>query len=113
MKIILASKSPRRRELLSEICTDFDIITAETDETLPEGMHPSKGVEILAIRKGEPIAYITPANATATPETLTAPKEITRAKATIARGRRRIRAKNTKPIISATEYVRICLVLTE
>jgi septum formation protein len=60
MKIILASKSPRRRELLSEICTDFDIITAETDETLPEGMHPSKCVEILAIRKGEPIARMYP-----------------------------------------------------
>ena len=60
MKIILASKSPRRRELLSEICTDFDIITAEADETLPDGIHPSQGVEILAVRKGAPIAEMYP-----------------------------------------------------
>ena len=60
MKIILASKSPRRRELLSEITTDFDIITADADETLPEGMHPSAGVEVLAVRKGSPIAAMYP-----------------------------------------------------
>ena len=60
MKIILASKSPRRRELLSEICTYFDIITADADETLPCGMHPSSGVEVLAIRKGAPIAEMHP-----------------------------------------------------
>ena len=52
MRIILASKSPRRRELLSEIYKDFEIITAETDETLPEGMHPREGVAMLAVRKG-------------------------------------------------------------
>ncbi len=55
-RIILASKSPRRRELLGEIIKDFDIITANADETLPEGLHPSRGVELLAIRKGEPVA---------------------------------------------------------
>lgn len=52
MRIILASKSPRRRQLLGEIYDDFEIITAETDETLPEGVHPSEGVAILAVRKG-------------------------------------------------------------
>ena len=52
MRIILASKSPRRRQLLGEIYDDFEIITAETDETLPEGIHPSEGVAILAVRKG-------------------------------------------------------------
>lgn len=55
MKYILASKSPRRRELLSEIVRDFDIVTKEVDESLPEGIHPQKGVEILAIRKGEAV----------------------------------------------------------
>ena len=35
MKVILASKSPRRRELLARIIPEFDIITAPTDETLP------------------------------------------------------------------------------
>ena len=52
MKVILASKSPRRRELLARIIPEFDIITAPTDETLPCGMHPREGVEVLAVRKG-------------------------------------------------------------
>ena len=55
MRYILASKSPRRRELLSELVESFEIITAEVDETLPEGIHPRDGVEILAVRKGEVI----------------------------------------------------------
>ena len=52
MRIILASKSPRRRELLGEIYKDFEIITAETDETLPGDVHPREGVAMLAVRKG-------------------------------------------------------------
>lgn len=56
MKIILASKSPRRKELLAEITSDFEIKTAEVDETLPDGVHPREGVEILAVRKGEAVA---------------------------------------------------------
>lgn len=56
MEIILASKSPRRKELLGELFEDFKIIVAPTDETLPLGIHPSRGVEILAIRKGETVA---------------------------------------------------------
>ncbi len=56
MNIILASKSPRRRELLSEITENFEIITSDCDENLPEGIHPREGVEILAIRKGEAVA---------------------------------------------------------
>lgn len=55
-EVILASRSPRRRELLSRICHDFHIIVREVDETLPEGMHPHDGVEVLAIRKGLPVA---------------------------------------------------------
>ena len=60
MKYILASKSPRRRELLGEVINAFDIITHEVDETLPEGIHPREGVEILAIRKGAAVANDTP-----------------------------------------------------
>ena len=53
MEIILASASPRRRELLSEITRDFSIMVEETDETLPSDIHPREGVGILALRKGE------------------------------------------------------------
>ena len=56
MKYILASKSPRRRELLGEIIPCFDIITKEVDESLPEGIHPKDGVEILARQKGAAVA---------------------------------------------------------
>ena len=52
IRLVLASKSPRRRELLAKIIPEFDIVTKETDETLPAGMHPREGVEVLAIRKG-------------------------------------------------------------
>ena len=60
MRYILASKSPRRKELLSEIIDNFEIITAEVDEDLPEEIHPREGVEILAIRKGEAVAKANP-----------------------------------------------------
>lgn len=56
MKIVLASRSPRRKELLGRIVNQFDIITRETDETLPSGVHPKNGVEILAVRKGKAVA---------------------------------------------------------
>lgn len=55
MRYILASKSPRRRELLGEIIKEFEIITKEVDESLPEGIHPRDGVEILAVRKGSAV----------------------------------------------------------
>ena len=60
MRYILASKSPRRKELLSEIIPTFEIITGEADETLPDNVHPRDGVEILAIRKGEGVARDNP-----------------------------------------------------
>lgn len=56
VKYILASRSPRRKELLSKIVEDFEIITRETDETLPEGTHPKDGVEVLSVRKGKAVA---------------------------------------------------------
>ncbi len=56
MKIILASKSPRRKELLGELYPSFSIITCEVDETLSKSIHPRCGVEILAVRKGAAVA---------------------------------------------------------
>ncbi len=56
MRYILASKSPRRRELLGQIIESFEIITQEVDESLPSDIHPRAGVEILALRKGEAVA---------------------------------------------------------
>lgn len=52
MRIVLASKSPRRRELLSAEYPDFDIEVADCDESLPENTPINLGVEIIARRKG-------------------------------------------------------------
>jgi septum formation protein len=63
MKVILASKSPRRQELLARIVEKFEIKVADADETLPEGMHPRVGVELLAVRKGEAVLSLETADA--------------------------------------------------
>lgn len=52
MRIILASKSPRRRELLSELYSDFEVVSADVDETVEQGLLPRRAVEILSVRKG-------------------------------------------------------------
>lgn len=60
MKIILASKSPRRRELVGRIIDNFEVVVREVDENLPTSVHPREGVEILAIRKGGVVAELEP-----------------------------------------------------
>ena len=50
--IILASKSPRRRELLGKLYPDFEVYTVDVDESLECGTEIKKGTELLAIRKG-------------------------------------------------------------
>ena len=63
MRYILASKSPRCRELLARIVPEFEILTREVDESLPEGMHPREGVELLAVRKGAAVLSDLPKDA--------------------------------------------------
>lgn len=53
--LILASKSPRRKELLSLITTDFEIKSADADESLPENITPEKAVLYLSKIKAEPL----------------------------------------------------------
>lgn len=54
--LILASKSPRRKELLSVITEDFVIKAADVDETLPVGISPKEAVEYLSKIKAQPFA---------------------------------------------------------
>lgn len=54
-KLILASASPRRRELLQLIAEDFSICPPDADETLPAGFSVSQQIELLASRKAEQI----------------------------------------------------------
>ena len=52
--LILASKSPRRKELLSLITENFEIKSADVDETLPDDILPDKAVEYLSKIKALP-----------------------------------------------------------
>ena len=49
--IILASQSPRRRELLGGLGVEFTVMSPAADETLPSGISPREGVEELSRRK--------------------------------------------------------------
>ena len=46
--LILASKSPRRRELLGLIRPDFSVTSPDADETLPEGIAPPDAALLLS-----------------------------------------------------------------
>lgn len=61
MKIILASASPRRRELMKLITEDFEVISADVDETLPENIEPFRASEYLAGIKAQAVS-ISPEN---------------------------------------------------
>lgn len=53
--IILASGSPRRRELLSLLGLPFEVITSEADESTPPDWTPEQIVRNLALRKAEAV----------------------------------------------------------
>jgi septum formation protein len=55
MRLILASQSPRRRELLLRICSEFEVIPSDLDETLEAGPIV-KAVAGLALRKARAVA---------------------------------------------------------
>jgi len=52
--LILASRSPRRRELMKLITEDFIATAADVDETLPEGIAPADAVKYLSKIKAAP-----------------------------------------------------------
>lgn len=51
MKIILASQSPRRRELLSHMSIPFEVVIREVDEHFPKGLGPIGAVRHIAEKK--------------------------------------------------------------
>ena len=51
MKLVLASKSPRRSEILKNAGYEFVVRVADADETIPEGTKPEDAVVFLAARK--------------------------------------------------------------
>ena len=57
MDIILASGSPRRKQLLAQMGIEtFRVISSDADETVEPGLSPARIVEILSARKAEAVA---------------------------------------------------------
>lgn len=57
MQIVLASKSPRRREILNLMgISDYLVHPAQCDETVPEGLPPSEIVRTISGRKAQAAA---------------------------------------------------------
>jgi septum formation protein len=52
-KIILASKSPRRQELLRQMDVDFSVVLKEVDESYPEHLLPEEVAVYIAKKKAE------------------------------------------------------------
>jgi septum formation protein len=55
-KIVLASQSPRRVELLKEISTQFEVAPSSIEEVLDPGLRPEANAQNLARAKAESIA---------------------------------------------------------
>ncbi len=56
LPIILASTSPRRRELLQTLGLPFTVQASNADETVAEGLTPAQIVEELSLRKAKATA---------------------------------------------------------
>ncbi|MBQ5335083.1 MAG: septum formation inhibitor Maf [Oscillospiraceae bacterium] len=56
MKLILASASPRRKELLGRLGVPFEVIVSDCDESLPDGIPADQAAELLAVRKAAAVA---------------------------------------------------------
>lgn len=55
-RLILASGSPRRKELLGSLGLTFDILVSDADETFAPGLPPVEIVQELAYRKAHAVA---------------------------------------------------------
>lgn len=56
--IILASGSPRRKQLLEWAEVSFDVIIPDTDETFDEGLSPEAGAIRIAVKKAEAVQQL-------------------------------------------------------
>jgi septum formation protein len=54
--IILASASPRRKQLLKQIGLDFEVDVSNVKEILDNKLTPRKQVEVLSLQKAQAVA---------------------------------------------------------
>lgn len=60
MSLILASASPRRKEIMQTAGLEFSVFVSDTDETLPDGISASDAVTELSYRKALAVAKTHP-----------------------------------------------------
>ncbi len=60
MDIILASGSPRRRELLTQIGLSFRVVVSDADEDVDKALPPAEQVALISQRKAEAVARLCP-----------------------------------------------------
>lgn len=63
MRIVLASKSPRRKEILNNIGLKFEVVESNFDETIDPSQMPEDTVKYLAYKKAEDVAHAVRDNA--------------------------------------------------
>lgn len=56
VRLVLASASPRRRELLSSLGVPFDVVASDADESIAPGEPPERAAQSLALRKARTVA---------------------------------------------------------
>lgn len=57
-EVVLASGSPRRRQLLEEMGLSFRVSPTEADETIPDGLTPGEAAVMLARKKADAAAAL-------------------------------------------------------
>lgn len=60
MDIVLASGSPRRKELLETLRLEFSVCPAKDEENAPDGAGPEETVKALALAKAQEVARLYP-----------------------------------------------------
>lgn len=58
LEILLASRSPRRRQLISQLDLPVQILDVDVDETITEPLSPQQTVEVLSARKAAACAFL-------------------------------------------------------
>ena len=56
--LILASQSPRRREMFDRLGLDYKAMTSDADETVTESLSPAEYVKTLALRKAKALSSL-------------------------------------------------------